>query len=743
MRMPGLHENEILSCKGIPYKCPLTNHQAEEEILVGKLPGEELTEGEFKVKKVKKVIKEIPRKLLEIRRARTTEIVRGVYNSILEEFKFTTELETDFVGGYIPTLDTQLKVMRDGSICYKFYEKPVSSKFVIMERSALADNLKQSSLSQEIIRRLSNTLETITKVPRRTVCDADRYIGRGEVLEILDKFEEKLSLSGYPIHKRQEIFKAGLTGYKRKLERTLGENDGLKHVLGAPGLEDRRIGKILDKDGWFNKESKGDTKVAGDRQSGGQSMNQGNQGGKVLAVLFVPRTPGGELIKRVRAKEKEIAKVTGDKIKVVERAGTPVERILVSKDPWEKERCKDSSCSYCKEEDRSICSSKNVVYKHVCLACKGKGTPAVYWGQTSRTLAERGPEHDGELKNLSEGSHAYQHLKEYHQDTLEKVEMEDLRRLFSWKIHKKCQTAFQRRLLEAVKIKQSKRNPKEINMNLKEEWAGYALPSLAVKGVDETEEVEVTPPQVRELMPAKPYPEPRRTGKLWTIQEIEDAATKDKVSNNTPEDNKNIRLSKDAGPLGSGKPGSTQPEEAPPLLGYLPTPGLLTLGGESGSSSPREQLPPNETPPNRGEEGDESRIDSNNKLMPRLHDDEISSCKGIPYKCPLTNHQAENDNTKEETIPSFSSPPVKMPGVARKTDMVKILSESKKKRMMTLTPPVKRKKNNQGVGEKRRDNLRLKIANEPGQTKMDRWMMRADDDDDDGTSETDTRKSGI
>ena len=68
-------------------------------------------------------------------------------------------------------------------------------------------------------------------------------------------------------------------------------------------------------------------------------------------------------------------------------------------------------------------------------------------------------------------------------------------------------------------------------------------------------------------------------------------------------DNQNIRLSKDAGPLGSGKPGSTQPEKASPLLGYLPTPGLLTLGGKSGSSSPREQLPPNETPPNKGWRG--------------------------------------------------------------------------------------------------------------------------------------------
>ena len=132
----------------------------------------------------RRVVK-IPRELLELRRKRTTDIVRSVFNSVLQEFEFTTELETDFDTGFIPTLDTQLRVMEDGSICYIFFEKPVSSKLIIMERSALSDTLKQSSLAQEVIRRMSNTLEHVTLVDRRRDTEADRYVTKDMVMEIL------------------------------------------------------------------------------------------------------------------------------------------------------------------------------------------------------------------------------------------------------------------------------------------------------------------------------------------------------------------------------------------------------------------------------------------------------------------------------------------------------------------------------------------------------------------------------
>ena len=164
---------------------------------------------------------------------------------------------------------------------------------VIMERSALSDNLKQSSLAQEVIRRMSNTLEHVTLVDRKRDTEADKYVTKEMVVEILDRFMDKLARSGYQVHKRQEIIKAGLTGYKRKLIRSLNENNGLKHASGAPGLEDRRIGRILDLSRWFRKVSKGDTRVSGDCQSGGQSRSS------PVTVLFVPRTPGGELIRRL------------------------------------------------------------------------------------------------------------------------------------------------------------------------------------------------------------------------------------------------------------------------------------------------------------------------------------------------------------------------------------------------------------------------------------------------------------
>lgn len=180
--------------------------------------------------------------------------------------------------------------------------------------------------------------------------------------------------------------------------------------------------------------------------------------------------------------------MTGDSIKVVERAGTPVERILVTKDPWEKERCKRKECRVCSDSDRGICRTKNVVYQHLFCICKEKGISSVYWGQTSRTLAERSPEHDSDFANLADNSHVFQHLKTDHPEVLEKIDVGDLWKTFSWKIFRKTRTAFSRKLLEAIMIKMSKSSRKENNLNLKEEWAGYDLPSLNIKGVDDEEE---------------------------------------------------------------------------------------------------------------------------------------------------------------------------------------------------------------------------------------------------------------
>ena len=93
---------------------------------------------------------------------------------------------------------------------------------------------------------------------------------------------------------------------------------------------------------------------------------------------------------------------------------------MVKKDPWAKDRCKDSNCIVCRQEGKSDCKTKGVVYKHDCLICKKEGRRSTYWGQTSKSLLERATEHDKEMKDRSDKSHAYFHIRDCHTKELDR-----------------------------------------------------------------------------------------------------------------------------------------------------------------------------------------------------------------------------------------------------------------------------------------------------------------------------------
>ena len=61
---------------------------------------------------------------------------------------------------------------------------------------------------------------------------------------------------------------------------------------------------------------------------------------EVTSVLFVPHTTDSNLAKKFREKEETLKEITGNKIKIVERAGVKLQEILV-RDPW-KGRDSDS-----------------------------------------------------------------------------------------------------------------------------------------------------------------------------------------------------------------------------------------------------------------------------------------------------------------------------------------------------------------------------------------------------------------
>ena len=55
-------------------------------------------------------------------------------------------------------------------------------------------------------------------------------------------------------------------------------------------------------------------------------------------------TPNGELAKDLRMAEVKLAKLTGYKLKVVERAGTRLEDLLTKSDPWQGSDCFREKC---------------------------------------------------------------------------------------------------------------------------------------------------------------------------------------------------------------------------------------------------------------------------------------------------------------------------------------------------------------------------------------------------------------
>ena len=114
-------------------------------------------------------------------------------NSLDNNIKIKEDVATNYENRKLPMLDVQMW-MEDKKIRYKFYEKPMVSKLVIMERSALPAKVKMQVLAQEIVRRRRNTW-------------------RGEKKEEVDiemtKFMVRLKLSVYSRETRWEILKSG------------------------------------------------------------------------------------------------------------------------------------------------------------------------------------------------------------------------------------------------------------------------------------------------------------------------------------------------------------------------------------------------------------------------------------------------------------------------------------------------------------------------------------------------------
>ena len=115
---------------------------------------------------------------------------------------FTTEIGEDFPDQKLPTLDVNIWI-REGLIEYEFYEKPMGANIVLNSRTALSDQTKFSSLSQEVVRRLIHTSRRLEKSSR---------------METLEKLCQKMTNSGHMPSYIKRVMVAGWTSYSSKLK---------------------------------------------------------------------------------------------------------------------------------------------------------------------------------------------------------------------------------------------------------------------------------------------------------------------------------------------------------------------------------------------------------------------------------------------------------------------------------------------------------------------------------------------
>ena len=90
---------------------------------------------------------------------RTMREIRKLSNSLLPFIKFKEDVPANHESKKIPVLDFQVWAEEEDAgletgtktrLMFEFYEKPMASKLVIMENSALPHRMKITTLSQEL-----------------------------------------------------------------------------------------------------------------------------------------------------------------------------------------------------------------------------------------------------------------------------------------------------------------------------------------------------------------------------------------------------------------------------------------------------------------------------------------------------------------------------------------------------------------------------------------------------------------
>ena len=432
-------------------------------------------------------------------------------NDINPDLEFTVETADDFEDKKLPTLDFCIWQEEDGSINHTYYQKPIKSPYVIMERSSMSKQQKLQILANEMTRRLSN----INK----------KRIKQEEYNRVVDQMSQELKNSGYTRKNAVEIISSGIRGWKARISRQEKAGQDM-YRNAARTLTSRTRKKLISRENWYkkNKNTEADNtkQIKTQKNRKTENKNKKNENNKqhktqelqqvinknqktpektvTRAVMFVPFTPNSELAKLLRENEEQLEKITGTKLKIVERTGVKLVDLLTRSNPWQGYDCTRLNCLLCytKSQTEKLktqeCNKRNLVYETRCLTCEDEARQEIeneeledkekkdkknkirlykYIGETSRSTYERGWEHCNDLAQLNPRSHMLKHCISKHpgQD-MSKVK-------FGMKVVKYCKTSFDRQIQESVLI-QKERQEHHL-LNSRTEYNRCSLPRISTQ----------------------------------------------------------------------------------------------------------------------------------------------------------------------------------------------------------------------------------------------------------------------
>ena len=445
---------------------------------------------------------------------RMARICKEAMDSVNPDLVFTTESQEEFQNERLPTLDFEIWIS-EGIIRHSYYQKNMKTPFVLMERSAMGNQQKYQILSNELVRRLSNIM--IEEIPHN------------EVIEKIEEFIGELKNSEYKVNQAREIVTSGLRGWKNKIKNRKKRNIPF-YRLAQETVEIRLHKDLTERETWYktkrDREEEEESPSKFRKITGGgrrpskpwkktsKKSNLTAEDSKkpvVKSVIFVPHTQNSELAKELREKETELEKITGDKVKVVEKAGRKLEDILANGDPWRGLDCGRENCFLCNtkhltgKNKKQDCRKRNILYEIRCFSCEDEEIEKIqelfseddkkrremeanlsvpkYVGESGRSAYERGFEHLNLLTSLNKKSFMLRHMLHKHEDK----KFEEVK--WGMFILKYQRSAFERQIAEAVAIEKESKTSEILNS--KAEWNQCQLPRLVTRiGNEETKLLE-------------------------------------------------------------------------------------------------------------------------------------------------------------------------------------------------------------------------------------------------------------